>query len=77
MDQGLPARPEYMSSPPVCNKNNTTSATYGAGTAYSSGVHEFTTGFQWGSCCSIFSFLYSVLMIVVFFPLVIVLFDHL
>jgi hypothetical protein len=44
MDQGLPTRPEHMSSPPVCNKNNTTSATYGGETANSSGAHEFTTG---------------------------------
>ena len=42
MEQGLPTRPEHMSSPPVCNKNNTTGATYGAGTAYSSGAHDFT-----------------------------------
>ena len=31
--------------------------TSGAGTAYPSGAPEFTPGFQWGSCCSIFSFI--------------------
>ena len=29
----------------------------GAGTVYPSGAHEFTYGFQWGSCYSIFSFM--------------------
>ena len=28
----------------VCYKNNTTGVTYGAGTVYSSGAHEFNTG---------------------------------
>jgi len=27
------------------------------GTAYPSGTHEFTAGFYWGLCCSIFNFL--------------------
>ena len=40
---------------------------YGAGTAYPSGAPEFTPGFQSGSCYSIFSFLCSVLQIVVVF----------
>ena len=31
--------------------------TSGAGTAYPSGAPEFTSGFQWGSCYSIFSFI--------------------
>ena len=34
-----------------------TGATRGEGTAYPSGAHEFTTGFQWGSCYSIISFI--------------------
>ena len=29
--------------------------TSGAGTSYSSGAHEFTSSFEWGSCYSIFS----------------------
>jgi len=36
-------------------------ATSGAGTAHPSGEHEFTRGYQWGLCCSIFSFLCGVL----------------
>ena len=35
---------------------NTTGVTSGAGTANPSGAPEFTPGFQWGSCYSIFSF---------------------
>jgi hypothetical protein len=34
-----------LNTPLVCNNNNTTGVTYGAGTADSSGAHEFTTGF--------------------------------
>ena len=34
-----------------------TGANSGAGTTYPSGEPEFTASFQWGSCCSIFSFL--------------------
>ena len=41
----------------VCNQINTTGATSGAVTVYPSGAHEFTPGFQWGSCYSIFSFM--------------------
>ena len=33
----------------------------------------FTSGFQWGSCCSIFNFLCSILYIIVLFLLIIVL----
>jgi hypothetical protein len=29
----------------VCNKNNTTDPTWGVGTAYPSGAHEFALGF--------------------------------
>ena len=39
-------------------------ATHGAGTAYTSESHELTSGFQWGSCCSIFNLLCSVLHLV-------------
>ena len=45
----------------VCNKNNTTGATCGVGTAYPSGVPAFTPGFKGGPSCSIFSFLCNVL----------------
>ena len=52
-------------------------ATIGAGTAYPSGAHEFTPGFQWCSCYLIVSFMCNVLQIVVcpfiFFLLAIVL----
>ena len=41
----------------ICNQIKTTGATSGAGTAYPSGAPEFTPGFQWGSCYSIFSFI--------------------
>ena len=34
-----------------------TDATIGAGSAYPSGAHQCTPGFQWGSCYSIFSFM--------------------
>ena len=47
----------------VCNKSNKMGGTYGAGTAYTSGTTEFTPGFQWGSCCSLISFLCSILQI--------------
>ena len=40
----------------VSNKTSMTGATSGAGNANSSGAPEFTPGFKWGSCCSIFSF---------------------
>ena len=51
----------------VCNQINTMGATSGAGTAYPSGELEFTPGFQWGSCYSIFFFMFYlyVLQIVV------------
>jgi hypothetical protein len=45
----------------VDNKSNKTGATCGASTAYPSGAHAFTPGFEWGSCCSIFRFLCNVL----------------
>jgi hypothetical protein len=40
----------------VCNKSNTTGATTGVGTTYPSGAPEFTSGFRWGTCCSILVF---------------------
>ena len=44
----------------VCNQINTKDATSGTDTSHLSGAPEFTPGFQWGSCCSIFRFLCSV-----------------
>ena len=44
---------------------NTTGATCEAGTVYLSGPPEFIQGFWWDLCCSIFSFLCSVLQIIV------------
>ena len=41
----------------VCNQINATGATSGVETAYPSGTPVFTPSFQWGSCCSIFSFM--------------------
>ena len=41
--------------------SNTTSATCGTGSAYSSRAPEITTSFSWGSCCLVFSFLCCVL----------------
>ena len=40
-------------------------ATFGTGNADPSGAFEFTPIFKSGSCCSIFSFLFYVLQIVV------------
>jgi hypothetical protein len=48
-------------------------ATGGAGTAYHSGAPEFTPGFQWGSCYSIFSFFVYFVRLFVLFLLAIVL----
>ena len=47
----------FMTYHRVCTYINTTGATSGAGTAYPSGAPEFTPGFLWGSCYSIFSFM--------------------
>ena len=47
----------------VCR--STTDATSEAGTVYTSGTAEFTPSFQFGSFCAIFSFLCSVLYIIV------------
>ena len=46
----------FMTYYRVCNQINTMGATSGTGTAYLSGAPEFTPGFQWGSCYSIFSY---------------------
>jgi hypothetical protein len=47
----------FMTYHRVCNYINTTGATNGAATAYLFGTPEFTPGFEWGSCYSIFSFM--------------------
>ena len=49
----------------ICKKSNSTGTTCGAGSTYPSGAHGFTPVYQWGSCCSIISFLCNVLQIVV------------
>ena len=41
----------------VCNKSSTTGIAHGTGTAYPSWAPEFTSGFEWSSCYSIFSFM--------------------
>jgi len=41
------------------DQSNPMGTTSGAGTAYPHGALEFTPDFQWGSCCSIFSFMSS------------------
>ena len=74
----LPVLSSLMTYHRVCNQNNLTGATSGSTSADPSGAPEFIPGFQWGSCYSIFSFMCSVLQIVVcpfvFFLLAIVLF---
>ena len=56
---------------------NTASATSGARSAYPSGAHEFSLGFNWGSCYSIFRFICmfcrSLFVLLYFFLLTIVL----
>ena len=47
----------------VSFNSNTASVSGGSGTAYPSGAPEFTPKLRWDSCCSIFSFLCSVLQI--------------
>ena len=51
----FPVFSSFMTYHRVYNQINTTGVTSGAGTAYPSGAPEFIPGFQWGSCCSIFS----------------------
>ena len=62
----------FMTYHMVCNQSNKTAATNGAGTAYPSGAPEFTD-FQWGSFCSIISFLCNALQVIVY-PFVLFLF---
>ena len=52
----LSAKSSFTTYFRVCNQINTTGVTSGEGTAYPSGALEFTPGFQWGSCYSIFRF---------------------
>jgi hypothetical protein len=40
-----------------------TGVTCGTGTTYPAGAQNFTPGFKWGSCCSIFSFLWLFLLL--------------
>ena len=61
--------------PSAFSKSNTTGATSGAGTAHLSGAPEFTPGFLWCSCYSIFSFLCRVLQII-FCHLILFSFNH-
>ena len=44
---------------------NMTGMTSRAGTAYPAGAPELIRNVLWGTCCSIFSFLYSILQIIV------------
>ena len=55
----------FMTYRRLCNWSNKTGTTSGTGTAYHFGAPEFIPGFgfKWGSCCSIFSFLCSVLLV--------------
>ena len=43
----------------VCSQNKSKGFTIGAGTAYPYGPPQFTLGFQWGSCHSIFCVMFS------------------
>ena len=51
-----PVLSSFMTYHRVCNQSNTTGDNSRAGSAYPSETTEFTTGFHWGSCYSIFSF---------------------
>ena len=56
----------YMTYHRICNWSNTSGVvTSGEETIYPSGAHKFTPSVWWGSCCSIFSFLCSVLYFIV------------
>jgi hypothetical protein len=46
----------------VCNESNMMDATCGAGSVYPSRTLEFTPSFEWGTCCSISSFLCNVFL---------------
>ena len=54
----FPVLSSFMTCHRLCNQINTTGATSGVGTAYPCRTPEFIPGFQWGSCYSIFSFMY-------------------
>ena len=45
----------FMTYDQVCNKSNRVGATSVAGTAYPPGTPGITSGFQWNSCCFIFT----------------------
>ena len=53
----FPVSSSFMTYHRICNYINTTGATSGTGTAYPFGAPEFTHGFKWSSCYSIFSFM--------------------
>ena len=55
LSKHFPVISSLMTYHRVCNQINTTDVTSEAGTAYHSGAPEFTPGFKWGSCYSIFS----------------------
>ena len=57
-----------MTQNQFCNKSKTKVATRGEGTVYPSEAPECTPCYQWGSYCSIISFLYDVLLIVYLSP---------
>ena len=63
--KNIPVLSSNMTYRQICNQCNTTDATIVARNAYHSGAPESTPIFQWDSCCSIFGFLLSVLLIVV------------
>jgi len=62
MNRSFPVISSLMIYHGVCNKSSMTGVTCGTETAYHSGAPEFT---PWGSCYSVFSFLCSVLKIIV------------
>ena len=62
----------FMTCHRILNKRNMTGATSGTITTYHFRSLEYTPGFfLWGSCCSIISFVWNVLRIIVYllFPL--------
>ena len=63
--KNIPVLSSSMTYHQIYNQSNTTDATIVARNAYHSGAPESTSRIQWDSCCSIFGFLFSVLLIVV------------
>ena len=53
----FPVLSSFVTYHRVCSQINTTGVTSGAGTACPSGAPDFTPGFYWGLCYSIFSFI--------------------